>query len=227
MKKNIVYAFLLFISFSATAQQKTMKAKQQYADLSLGFGSSEFSLATGYFHNWNLGKNHHFFIGTGARFNLYQGKNRPFTSAPADLASEPSKTDTLIASSANIYAINALINLGYNISPKFQIGFNIDLLGFSFGPEKTYTFQSNGTQTNTKATPTAFNLLLVGHNDKGSLNSEFYIRYKVGQKIGVKMAYQYLFTELTTATPVQTVPAQNDRFRNTSRLFSVGVSYFF
>ncbi len=227
MKKIIVYTAFLLMSISVSAQQKKTEAKDQYTDLSLGFGSSEFSLSTGYFYNWNIGKKHRFYIGTGARFTLYQGKHRNFTSAPADLAAEPGKTDTLHASSTNIYALNALINLGYHISPKVQIGFNIDVLGFSFGPENTYSFQSNGTAVNTKANPTAFNLLLVGHNDKGSLNSEFYFRYKVNQKIGLKIAYQYLFTELTTATKVQTVPLQNDRFRNTSGLFNLGISYHF
>jgi hypothetical protein len=120
-----------------------------------------------------------------------------------------------------------MINLGYNFTPKMQIGFNIDLLGFSFGPEATPAFRSNGVQVNTKAKPTSFNLLLVGNNDKGTLNSEFYLRYKINNKIGLKVAYQYFFTELTTSTKIQTLPEQNDRFRNKANLFNFGVSYHF
>jgi hypothetical protein len=119
------------------------------------------------------------------------------------------------------------VNLGYNFSPKLQAGFNIDLLGFSFGPEGTPVFKGSGSQTTTKAKPTGFNVLLVGNNDRGTLNSEFYLRYKVSKKVGIKAAYEYLFTELTTDTKVQTTPEQNDRFRNKASLFSVGISYHF
>jgi hypothetical protein len=42
--------------------------------------------------------------------------------------------------------------------------------------------------------------------------------------VGIKLAMQHFFTELTTATKVQTLPAQNDRFRNITDLFSIGVA---
>jgi hypothetical protein len=71
------------------------------------------------------------------------------------------------------------------------------------------------------------NILLIGNNDRGTLNSEFYLRYKVNQKLGLKLAVQHFFTELTTATKVQNTPIQNDRFRNISNLVAVGVAYHF
>lgn len=227
MKHFFSLAVVILITLAASAQQKTIAKKQQFADLSFGFGSSQGSIAAGYFYNWNFGKKHKFFIGTGARFNIYYGKNISFLSAPASLAAEESKTDTLVGANPGIYAFNALINLGYNFTPKLQAGFNIDFLGFSFGPEGSPVFRSNGGQVNTKAKPTGFNVLLVGNNDRGTLNSEFYLRYKINNKFGVKAAYEYFFTELTTATKVQTVPEQNDRFRNKASLFSVGISWHF
>jgi Outer membrane protein beta-barrel domain len=229
MQKQL-FIFITTLSFAVavSAQQKTNDKKQQFADLSLGLGSnSQGNIATGYFHNWSFGKNNKFFIGTGARFNIYFGKKIDFLSAPASLAAEVSKTDTLTAANPGMYALNALVNLGYNFSPKLQAGFNIDLLGFSFGPEGTPVFKGSGSQTTTKAKPTGFNVLLVGNNDRGTLNSEFYLRYKVSKKVGIKAAYEYLFTELTTDTKVQTTPEQNDRFRNKASLFSVGISYHF
>jgi hypothetical protein len=225
-KQLFLFLLTLWLGTAATAQKITGK-KQQFADLSFGFGSSQGSIAAGYFYNFNLGVKKKFFIGTGIRFNAYYGSKINYLSAPAKLAGEESKTDTLLAPKPSVYAINALINLGYNFSTKIQAGFNIDLIGFSFGPQGKPTFIANGTPTLTQAKPTGFNVLLVGNNDRGTINSEFYLRYKINDKFGVKIAYEYFFTELTTTAKVQTVPEQNDRFRNKASLFNVGVSYHF
>jgi hypothetical protein len=227
MQKQL-FLFLIAISLvSAVSAQKITDRKQRFADLSFGFGSSQGSISAGYFYNLNLGLKKKFFIGTGVRFNTFYGSKVNYLSAPANLASEESKIDTLTAPKPSLYSINALINLGYNFSPKIQAGFNIDLIGFSFGPQGNPTFITNGTPILTKAKPTGFNGLLIGNNDRGSLNSEFYLRYKINSKFGVKVAYQYFFTELTTTTEVQTIPEKNDRFRNKASLFNIGVSYHF
>lgn len=227
MKHLLSFALAVLITLTGVAQQKSFPKKQQYADLSFGFGNSQVSIVGGYYHNWNFGKKNRFFVGTGVRFGNYSGKNISFLSAPASLAAEESKTDTLFGPSPSIYSFNTFINLGYNLTAKLQAGFNIDVLGFSFGPEGSPVFRSNGGQVTTKAKPTSFNLLLVGNNDRGTLNSEFYLRYKFNDKLGLKGSYQYLFTELTTETKVQTIPEQNDRFRKKAGLFSVGISYYF
>ncbi len=228
MKKYIFLAMIaLSASFAAKAQKANNPKSQQLADLSFGFGNKQGSVVAGYFYNWNLGKNKKFFIGTGARFNTFYGTGVNFTSAPSSLAGDKLKEDTLLAPKPSAFSINILINLGYNITPKLQAGFNIDLIGASFGPEGTPIFISNGVATTTKAKPAGFNVLLVGNNDRGSLNSEFYARYKFTEKFGAKIAYQYLFTELVTTTKVQTTPEQNDRFRNKAGLINIGFSYHF
>jgi hypothetical protein len=228
MKKYIFLAmFALSISGIAIAQKKDNPKTQQLADLSFGFGDKQGSIVAGYFYNWNLGKGKKFFIGTGARFNTFYGTKVNFTSAPSSLAGDKLKEDTLLAPKPSAFSMNILINLGYNITPKLQAGFNIDLIGASFGPEGSPTFISNGVSTATKAKPAGFNVLLVGNNDRGSLNSEFYARYKITDKFGVKLAYQYFFTELVTTTKVQTLPEANDRFRNKAGLINIGFSYHF
>jgi hypothetical protein len=75
------------------------------------------------------------------------------------------------------------------------------------------------------AKPTSLNLLLVSDNDKGSLNSELFARYLIGEKWGIKGGVQFLFSEYTTDTELQQFPEPNDRFRNKSLMFSAGVSY--
>lgn len=223
------YVSLFFFSVASFitlhAQQKT-KA-EQLGDLTFGFASGQSTVSVAYFTNWNLGKKQGFYIGTGLRLSGAFGKNQVFTSAPANLASDKANTDSLFSTSNSTYALNAMLNLGYHLNPKLDFGFNIDLIGFSFGPSRFKLFSGNGTQSAPTAQPTSMNILLVGNNDRGTLNSEFYLRYKVSKKWGIKLAYQHFFTELTTSSKVQTIPVQNDRFRNITNLISIGAAYHF
>jgi len=226
---KLVYTLFLLtiIVFSANAQEATKKKTEQLADFTLGFSNAQTTIGVAYYKNWNLGKKQKFFIGTGLRFSNAMGKSKIFTSAPASLASNDANIDSLLGANTSTYALNAIINLGYHFSPKFDLGFNIDMIGFSFGPSSNHLFRSNGLQTLTTAKPTGMNILLVGNNDRGTLNSEFYLRYKINNKLGIKLMVQHFFTELTTTNKVQTLPVQNDRFRNISDLFGFGVAYHF
>lgn len=121
--------------------------------------------------------------------------------------------------------LNITINLGYNITPRWYAGFNIDAIGFSFGGEKNGRFITNNAGQTVSAKPTGFNLLLISDNDKGSLNSELFVRYQWNKKWAARLGYQFLFTEYTTATEVQRFPEANDRFRNKVSAVLFGVSY--
>jgi hypothetical protein len=248
MKKYLFLFILTTCLSSAVSAQKapftrtTTIINERFSELSFGIGNKQSSVVAGYFYNWNIrkkklyageqitamGKSKSFIIGTGLRISSNFGKGSLYTSAPSALAGDVNKTDTLFTSSPTMVGMNVLINLGYNITPKLQAGFNIDVIGFTVGAESkpTAPFNPSGFLISS-AKPTPFNILLVGNNDRGTLNSELYARYKITNKFGVKLAYQYLFTELTTNTKVQTTPEANDRFRNKSRLINIGFSYHF
>lgn len=219
-----IVIFILIHSFSF-AQEESKTA--HLASFSGAFGSNQGSISLDYINNWRLGKSKKIEIGGGIRFTSYFGSNRYHTSAPASLANENKNTDSLLINSPQVNSLNLVINLGYRISNKFNVGFNIDFIGFSFGGKQN-SFYINGNQgQSVDAKPTAFNILLVGNNDRGSLNSEFYLRYFITQKIAVKGAFQYLFTEYTTDNKVQTQPESNDRFRNKASLASIGITKLF
>lgn len=109
-------------------------------------------------------------------------------------------------------SLNLTINLGYKISNKFDVGFNIDAIGISFEVTEMSSYIKNGKLVLSLASPTSLNLLLIGDNDKGSLNSHLFGRYKLCDHLDLKLAYRYLFNESTTATIIQTIPSSNDRF---------------
>jgi hypothetical protein len=71
------------------------------------------------------------------------------------------------------------------------------------------------------------NLLLVSDNDIGSLNSEFYARYKFNSRWSAKAGLGFVFTEYTTTVNAQTTPSglQNSRFRNKAAGLMLGVNY--
>jgi long-subunit fatty acid transport protein len=220
MKISII-CFSCFISYATLAQDsKTVN----YGDFTGAIGSNQGSLSVDYFHLWKVGKSKKIEIGFGGRFTSYFGSSQYYASAPSSLAADEKKSDSLLLQSSQVNALNLAINVGYRISPSVGLGFNIDAGGFSFGGQKEGTYINGNQGQTTVAKPTSYNLLLVGNNDQGTLNSEFYLRYFFKEKLAAKLAYQYLFTEYTTATKVQQLPEANDRFRNKAGLFSVGIT---
>ena len=229
IKRIICITFLLLVFFSANAQKRL--AKEQAAAFSLAFGSNQFTTSLNYQYLWNIGKKKQWQIGTGARLTNNFGNKNFYITAPAKLTSgktgpavffadqiEPN-IDSLLFNKTQANALNITVNFGFKINDKFTVGFNIDAIGFSFGGRQAGTFYGNGgTVGAANANPTTFNLLLVSDNDLGTLNSEFFALYNFNKKWGVKLGFQFLFTEYTTSTKVQTTQSgqQNDRFRNKS-----------
>jgi len=222
---------LPLISFSQDAERGS-----NLADLTVSAGSYRGSLSLSYLRNWRLGKKHKFGIGIGGRATSFLGANLNYITAPAEITSGSSSPliffredieenlDTLLIKSPQVNMINVMISFDYRLSEKFLLGFNIDLIGFSFGPTTSGNFMTGNTGKNTEATPTPFNILLISDNDQGSLNSEFYARLVLTPRWSIKAGTQFLFTEYTTNEKVQTVPADNDRFRNKALMFTVGIT---
>ena len=216
----ITCSFCLLTRF-ALAQEAT---QLNYANLSGAIGSQQASLSIDYFHLWKLGKAKKIEVGFGGRFTSYVGSSQYFSSAPANLAADITKSDSILIQSPQVNALNLAINLGYTISPKFGVGFSIDAVGITFGGNKSVSYINGNQGQATAASPTPLNILLVGNNDQGTLNSEFYLRYFFNNSYAIKVAYQYLFTEYTTETEVQRLPETNDRFRNKASLLSLGLT---
>jgi len=223
MRIVLVFCFLFSIA-QGKAQDSLLKKSNLFADLGGGLGSSKVSVTSALNYNWQLGKKRKIVVGTGLRYTWFGGRNVNFTSAPNSLAVENNSVDTLLATRPNVSSLNIIINLGFNITKKLQAGFSIDFFGFSFGPTGSPTYINNGKSQITSASPTKINILLVGNNDVGSLNSFFYAKYQLNNRFGIKLGYQFLFNELTTSTKVQTLPSQNDRFRHKSALGYIGVT---
>lgn len=229
------------LNYFCPAQQKN--ATHQSLDLAATVGQSQGSFSASYVYIWKLGKRQKWEIGLGLRSTTYLGSKTDYITAPANLArtstlpfiivfsgQREENFDTLTVQIPFTNSVNLTANIGYNLSKKWLAGFNIDLIGFTVGRKGTAILQSNGTtRTEPNAKPTSFNLLLTGDNDIGSLNSEFFLKYKIAPKGSIRGIYQFLFSEYKTETVKQIAPdgTQVDRFRNKVSAFGLGLTYNF
>ena len=224
-----------FIQSYVTAQE--LPSTFKIIDLDGAIGDTQGTLTLSFNLDRNFGKRQRLVAGLGARFTSYLGKNQYYITAPAELTSGSTglgvifkenidaNIDTFLIKKAQVNSLNLVVTFGYNVSLKLLLRFNIDVIGFSFGKSANGNYINGSEGAMESSDPTPFNLLLVSDNDKGSLNSEFFARYLLNHKWGVKGGIQFHFTEYTTDTEVQQQPAPNDRFRNKSLMFMAGVSF--
>lgn len=233
----LVLTYVCLAQESATDMPKGYKYNNHF-DLSLGVSSGQFSGALSWVHFHGIGKKKKMKIGYGVRFTGYTGNDLNYITAPAKLTSgqtgpqvlfteiDPANYDTLFLSTARVNAFNASINLQYSFSKNFDIGFNIDAVGISFGSSQTGKYLAEKRPVTMseiqEAKPTAFNALLISDNDLGTLNSELFVRYWIKNKIGIKAGLGFLFTEYTTTNKLV---LDNDRWRNKSMMGMIGVTY--
>lgn len=230
----MTFGLSLLTAFSAWAQSQSQSLR--HADACASYASMEGTVTVSAFHEWLLGTSRRFEFGLGARFTGYLGGNQYYITAPARLTSGttgpqvlfieniPENIDTFLVKSPQVNALNLSVNLGYHINTKISAGFNIDLIGFSLGGKRKGNYINGFYGKMGRGKPTFFNLLLVSDNDKGTLDSEFYVKYAMNERWSLKGGAQFLFTEYTTDEELQQLPEPNDRFRDKSLMLLLGVS---
>lgn len=235
--KLFPYLFVCILLPVESASGQTANARSRFIDVDLGIGKSQGNLSAAFIYEWRVGEKQKFGVGTGIRFTSYLGKNQYYATAPAKLTSGETgpqvlfienikaNMDTFLVKTAQVNALNIPVYLSCKLSDRFLIGFNIDLIGFSFGAKVSGNYINGFQGMITDGKPTALNVLLISDNDLGTLNSALYGKYALREKIALKAGMQFLFTEYTTETKVQQFPDANDRFRKKSLLLAVGVSF--
>ncbi len=205
-------------------------------------GQLQGTAAAAYIYHWSLGSSKRWNIGLGARYTTAFGAKVDYTTAgPAKftrgtdfpfavvVASQRTENwDTLQVQRPFTHSLNLTFNLAYRFAPNWSIGSNIDLIGATIGRTTSGVFTSNGnTRIDPAVKPTGFNLLLTGDNDRGTLNSEFFIQYSLQKHWQLKGVYQFLFTEYQTQNLSQQAPDGTtvNRFRNKANNVGIGLVY--
>lgn len=230
MNLKSLFSLVVLIAATLTFSNAQEIAKRiSSIDATTAFGQDIYSGAVSWNQTFGFGSANKFRIGYGVRLSTVQGSNLLFTTAPAKLAADLDKVDTLTLPSASPIALNALINIGYQFNAKFKVGFNIDVVGLGFGSNTSAVFTSSDNSngqfpTTLEAKPTSANLLLVGNKDIGQLKSELFVAYGVSERLWLKGGLDFTFSEYTTS---RKLTQDNDRFRNKSMMLLLGVSYVF
>ncbi len=133
--------------------------------------------------------------------------------------------------------VRAKVNLG-----RVELGASADLLGFTFGKSRTGQYQSStgqfaiqsasgadsllvpfqGANALQKSSPGNFNARLLGDNNRGTLSTQVYAHIRLTQRVGIKLGYQWLITEMSVAK--RDVVADNNRFRNRAGMAYLALS---
>lgn len=230
MKNSKSLILVVLITFNSLTAQESIEEKKGYKydhnfDLGLSSNGNHHVGAISWVKFHSITKKRAFKIGYGARLNSQFGSDLNYITAPANLTGKLENIDTFFVSSPQINSFNLSINLQYTIKNKFDIGFNIDAVGVSFGRNvngKYISNQSNFNNTKQAASPTKINLLLVGDNDIGMLNSEFYFRYWLTNKIAIRGGASFMFTEYTTSNKLR---LDNNRWRHKAMQGLIGFTF--
>ncbi len=240
--KNIYLLVILAMACSSGKAQKIEDIRaNRFFDLAGTIGQSQGSFSAAYVRNWKLWKKRRWEAGFSVRWSSYYGHNTEFITAPARLArtnttpfliffagQRKETQDTLTVRRPFTNSINLAMNFGYNFGKRWGGGFNIDVIGFTFGRKSAAVLTSNGEMViEPAARPASFNLLLTGDHDLGSLNSEFFLHYQLNKTWGIRAIYEFLFVEYKTSSVRQIAPDGTivDRFRNKVNTFGLGLSY--
>jgi hypothetical protein len=221
---------MALLSSSLVAQENTRKltfAAEAGFRLASGMAGGGLS-AWGY---RGIGSKQKFLVGLGIRQTSHFANNLDYITAPAELSSDEKNLDTMKLASGSVHSLNLAIDLRYQFSTSFAVGFNIDAIGVSSGPEQRGSLSHlNASGIQQSFTPTAkvtsLNVLLIGDRDIGTLNSELYVSYGFSQQWAAKLSASYLFTEYSTDQKYIS-GIDNDRYRNKSMGMALAMQYRF
>lgn len=187
MKKLILFCIICFLSSKVTAQRAKVS---QVFSLGGAFSSGQFIPTTSFGEQVFFGNNYRFSIGSGIRMTIFSAKENTFTGLE-----KPYLSSTITPlTRENMLIINAPIIAEYH-GNKIVAGFNIDLIGLTFGKSKDSLAISNytGSTENLSVKPTLFNFAL---GSAGSTNNEVYIGFRIREEITIKAGVSFLFTKL-------------------------------
>ncbi|MFC5411632.1 hypothetical protein ACFPMF_20085 [Larkinella bovis] len=253
MRKIITLVFVLF-SAVAYSQTPTSKRLSSGIDIGAGFKKDYLVPSFTYYELLNLDANQTFSIGWTVRVGAFYAKNLDYITAPARLTREKTgfaalsaplvedNLDTMRFSRVSATSANLGVRAQIRLGP-VELGASADVIGFGFGKNRRGIYHSStgmfmGADTAGKevklsfsdhptqyAQPKRINTRLLGDNDQGALATEVYVRLLVMRRLGVRVSYQWITTEMHASN--ENIVTENQRFRNRASMVYVGLSFPF
>ncbi len=252
--KILSAVLLTVISATCFAQSPVSARLDAGVDIGAGFKSHQLAPSIAYYQLLNVGEKKLFSFGYSVKLGTFYGQDVSYTTAPARLTRGKSglsslgsdlvvaNIDTVAFANVSMTNLNLGLQAQVNLGP-VSLGVTADILGVGFGRSRIGQYKSStgkyivpspankdsvltfqGTNISQAASPGNLNLRLLGDNNIGTLSSEVYARIKVDQRIGVKVGYQWLTTEMTVRN--RDVVADNNRFRNRTNYPYLALTFF-
>lgn len=172
--RNAVAVMLALVLPSAAAAQRVGW------DASVGAGSDAWRAAAAAL--WRVEVASRLSLGAGARLTYYAGSARSYTNRGEVTTGLPSALDV----DPEVWGLNLYVQGELGIAGPLHAGANIDLAGVALGPSRTA-----GPAT---LEPARGSVLLWGTNDRGSLNSEFFVGLDVAPGVQVRAGASHYVT---------------------------------
>ncbi|MBD2755013.1 hypothetical protein [Spirosoma validum] len=247
--KKLLVALWVLVSIHSFAQSPVSTRLTSGVDLGMAYSTNNYHPSLSYYQLINIGEKKLFALGWTVRFGAFYGDNLNYYTAPARLTRGKAgfgalgaplitdQIDTVRYDYVSMTSLNFGIRAQLNLGP-VELGASADLLGLTLGKSRTGRYMSsNGQFMNTDTTsayfqgpnmfqqsrPSHLNARLLGDNDRGVLSTEVYARIRVSQRIGVKLGYQWLTTEMTVSN--RDIIADNNRFRNRAGMTYLAITF--
>jgi hypothetical protein len=248
MKKTLI-ALLTLLSLQSYAQSPVSTRLSSGYELGMAYSIDNYNPSLGYYQLINIGERKLVSFGWTARLGAFYGDNINYYTAPARLTrnetgfgalSAPLITnniDTLRFDLATMTSASLGVRLQVNLG-RVELGASADLFGLTLGRRRTARYRSStgrfatgdstsasfqGTNAFQRTRPSYMNLRLLGDNDRGTLSTEVYARFHLGQRLAIKAGYQWLTSEYTVQN--RDIIADNNRFRNRAGMVYLGLTF--
>ncbi|WP_460913527.1 hypothetical protein [Spirosoma areae] len=235
--KPLLLALLIFIAGQAQSQsiveQPSLAVRRGLSggfDLGVAFKRNYLNPSLVYYELTSLTRSKTVFVGWTARVSAFYGSEVDYYTAPARLT-RVETIDTVSFGRLSQTSLNLGIRAEWNLG-RFQLGASVDLLGLTFlgrsrvgrvysstglfnqtdSLDQTIQKPFQGQDAFQPASPTRFNVRLLGDHDRGMLTTELYARVYLRANVALKVGYQWLTTEMALSNRDQV--ANNERFRN-------------
>ena len=209
----MVRPFLLLLGLPFLASAQTTPGRHATVlDLTGAVGPSLNYGSVAGWRLWGLDEAGRFQVGLGVRGSYYFANDLALDSQSGEAPAQ-----VLLVPRPRLGAINAAFHVRALVAGPLRVGFNLDLAGVSFGPERVSAYDSPINIAPPIAKPTSGNLLLGGSKDRGSLNSELYASVALPAGLSVRVGYSHLVTGYEEG--------RNLRYRRFYNLAALGLSY--
>lgn len=151
--------------------------ENHYLDMSLSGGQGLFNSSLQWDKLFAIAWKKRIKIGFGVRVNMTNSWDTDyhtvFYNRPAG-----GDFDTVTVAHQTTFSANLMFVADISLLKWLDAGLNIDLVGVSWGEKTSGTYHANGNSITVDESirPSAFNAFLFGRNDRGTTNSQFYLR---------------------------------------------------